>query len=71
MLWCVYLQLPAMPVIDINKLPKYGVLSAPLPRGPKLAGSFIEYDRRTQIFAKNRGYLREAMEHKSGGDMHI
>ncbi len=29
---------PGMPVIDINKLPRYGVLAPPIPREPKQVG---------------------------------
>eukprot|EP00798_Chlamydomonas_sp_ICE-L_P030494 gene30494-35512_t len=59
-------QLPAMPVIDINKLPRYGVLAPPIAREPKQAGRYIDYDRATSTFVKNRGILREGLEHKTG-----
>ncbi len=56
-----------MPVIDINKLPRYGMLAPPLERPPKQAGKFIDYDRATNVFVKNRGALREALEGQTGG----
>lgn len=55
-----------MTVIDIDKMPKYGILAAPLPRAERRAGTFIEYDREQQTFVKNRDLLREALEHKRG-----
>jgi hypothetical protein len=55
------------PVIDITRLPRYGVLAPPLPREPRRAGQTIAYDRATGVFTRNRGALREALEHKSGG----
>ncbi|KAG2438730.1 hypothetical protein HXX76_005275 [Chlamydomonas incerta] len=58
--------LPTVPVIDIDKMPKYGILAAPLPRAERRAGTFIEYDREQQTFVKNRDLLREALEHKRG-----
>ncbi len=55
-----------MPIIDIEKMPKYGMLSQPLPRAPRMAGTFVEYNRETHTFVKNRDLLREGLEHKSG-----
>ena len=59
-------QLPAVPVIDINKLPRYGVLAPPIERPERQAGKHVDLDRATQVFVKNRGALREAAEGKSG-----
>jgi hypothetical protein len=61
------MQLPVVPVIDINKLPRYGVLAPPIDRPEKQAGKHVDLDRATQVFVKNRGALREATEGKSGG----
>ncbi|KXZ51260.1 hypothetical protein GPECTOR_13g747 [Gonium pectorale] len=58
--------LPTVPVIDIDKMPKYGILSQPLPRAERLAGTFIEFNQDTHTFTKNRDVLREALEHKRG-----
>lgn len=58
--------LPTVPIIDIEKMPKYGMLSQPLPRAPRMAGTFVEYNRETHTFVKNRDLLREGLEHKSG-----
>jgi hypothetical protein len=55
-----------VPVIDINKLPRYGVLAPPIERPEKQAGKFVDLDRATQVFVKNRGVLREAVEGKGG-----
>ena len=60
------MQLPVVPVIDINKLPRYGVLAPPIERPEKEAGKHVDLDRATQVFVKNRGALREAAEGKSG-----
>lgn len=59
-----------VPVIDINKLPRYGVLAPPIERPEKEAGKYVELDRATQVFVKNRGALREAAEGKSGRHLH-
>ena len=66
LLLCGHVQMPTMPVIDINKLPRYGVLAPPIAREPKQAGRLIDYDRGTHTFVKNRGVLREALENKTG-----
>ncbi|PNH02424.1 hypothetical protein TSOC_011594, partial [Tetrabaena socialis] len=58
--------LPNVPIIDIDKMPKYGILAQPLPRAQRNAGRFIEYNRDTHTFVKNRDVLREALEHKTG-----
>ena len=58
---------PIGPVIDISRLPRYGVLAPPLPRpGPK-SNPLVEYDRATGVFTRNKGTLRAALEHKTGG----
>ncbi|GLC73822.1 hypothetical protein PLESTF_001424700 [Pleodorina starrii] len=59
-------SLPTVPIIDIDKMPKYGVLAQPLPRAPRAAGTFIEFNRDTLTFVKNRDALREGLEHKLG-----
>ncbi|GIL84279.1 hypothetical protein Vretimale_15928 [Volvox reticuliferus] len=58
--------LPTVPIIDIDKMPKYGILSQPLPRAERRAGTFIEYNRDTHTFVKNRDALREGLEYKRG-----
>lgn len=55
-----------IPVIDINKLPRYGILAPRIERPERQAGKYVDYDRATQVFVKNRGALREAMEAKHG-----
>lgn len=60
------LQPPPVQVIDIDKMPKYGSLAQPLPRAPREAGLYLEFDREKNLFTKNRGVLREALEHKPG-----
>lgn len=56
-----------MPVIDINKLPRYGLLAPPLERPPGDEGKYVHYDRATNLFVKNRGTLRANLENKTGG----
>ncbi|GFR44041.1 hypothetical protein Agub_g5201 [Astrephomene gubernaculifera] len=58
--------LPNVPIIDIDKMPKYGVLAQPFPRAERRAGTFIDFNRETNTFVKNRDVLREALEHKRG-----
>ena len=53
-------------MIDINKLPRYGVLAPPIERPERVAGKYVDYDRATQVFVKNRGAMREALESKTG-----
>lgn len=60
------LQPQAVPVIDIDKMPRYGLLSQPLPRAQPEAGLYLEFDREKNMFTRNRGLLREALEHKPG-----
>jgi nephrocystin-4 len=55
------------PVIDISRLPRYGMLAPPLPRQRRVAGQLVAYDRTTSVFTRNRGLLQEALENKSGG----
>lgn len=54
------------PVIDITRLPRYGVLAPNLPRQPRVAGKTVVFDQAAGVFTANRGCLREALENKSG-----
>ncbi len=56
-----------VPVIDINKLPRYGVLAPPIERPERQAGKHVDLDVDQDLFVKNRGALREAVENKTGG----
>jgi hypothetical protein len=53
-------------VIDINKLPRYGVLAPPIERPERQAGKYVDLDMEQDLFVKNRGVLREAVENKTG-----
>jgi hypothetical protein len=64
-------QLPAVPVIDINKLPRYGVLAPPIERPAPQAGKMVDLDLDLDIFVKNRGILQEALVSKTGVFHHL